>query len=121
MKILLLLKKVNFYLLLLLSVSTGLVKLFQMPEEMVLFRNVHWSDTLIILFGVLQTLCGVLLIPSKTRKVSSLLLAFTYVIATGVVFANNMVEFGVVSILFILMALWSFFSPLVLTTNNTSN
>ena len=91
-------------LLILLSLATGITKLIQMPEEMELFRNAGFSDTLTILFGVVQVIGGIMLIPARTRSYGALLMAITFVIASVVVFMNGMTTFGLVSILFIVLA-----------------
>lgn len=91
-------------LLILLSVSTGVTKLIQMPEEMELFRHAGFSDTLTIFFGVIQVIGGLLLIPGQTRRYGALVMAITFVIATIVVFLKGMVAFGLFSILFIALA-----------------
>lgn len=106
--------KVVLVLLIMLSISTGLVKLARMDEEMILFRNAGWSDVLIVLFGVVQLIGGLLLLPAKTRKNGALLMTFTYLIATIVVFMNEMWTFGVVSILFIAMAFIIYKRPIQL-------
>ena len=111
MKVLL---KVILVLLILLSISTGIVKLAKMEEEMILFRNAGWDDLLIIIFGAVQFLGGFMLLPYKTRKNGALLMSITYVIATIVVFINQMWVFGFVSILFIIMALVIYKSPIQL-------
>lgn len=96
---------INRILLTLLSVSTGAVKLAQMEAEMIIFREIGWPDGLTIVFGVVQVLGGLLLLPSKTTRVGAWVMLPTYVIATGVVFANGMIAFGIGSLLFIGMAL----------------
>lgn len=96
--------KIILVLLILLSISTGLVKIAQMDEEMVLYRGAGWSDLLIILFGVIQLIGGLMLLLVKTRKNGALLMTLTYIIATVVVFINQMWIFGITSILFIAMS-----------------
>ncbi len=95
-------------LLILLSISTGVVKLFQMEEEMKLFRDAGIGDTLTILFGVVQTIGGIMLIVPKTRKLSAGIMAITFTIATIIVFINGMMAFGFSSILFIALAVYQY-------------
>lgn len=89
-----------------LSIMTGAVKLAQMEEEMVLFRSIGFSDAVTMAFGALQLAGGLLLLPSKTTRTGAWLMAPTFLFATGVLFANGMVPFGVVSLLFIAMAVF---------------
>lgn len=96
--------RINFVLLTLLGISTGLVKLFSMEEEMVLFRHVGFSDGATMLFGALQLLAGLALVHSKTRRTGAVLLIPTFAFATYALFANGVMPFAPLSILFVLMA-----------------
>ena len=95
---------INRVLLTLLSISTGAVKLAQMDAEMVIFRNIGFPDVATILFGVVQLVGGLLLIPNKTTRLGAWVMLPTFAFATLVLFVNRMIPFGVSSILFIAMA-----------------
>ncbi|MCA9691111.1 MAG: DoxX family protein [Nannocystaceae bacterium] len=95
---------VNRVLLTLLSISTGAVKLARMEAEMVIFREIGFSDGVTIAFGVVQLIGGLLLLPEKTTRLGAWIMLPTFVFATGVVFANGMIPFGVSSLLFVAMA-----------------
>lgn len=110
--------KINLLLLILLSFSTAIVKLVQMPAEMTLFRNAGFSDTLTMAFGGAQLLGAILLVPFKTRKSGALVMMLTFAIATAILFVNKMIPFGVFSILFIAMATWVYRNPIKLVNKN---
>lgn len=95
---------VNRVALTLLSISTACVKLARMEDEMVIFRTVGFSDAMTVAFGVVQLAGGLLLLPPKTTRVGAWVMAPTFLFATGVLFANGMVPFGVASLLFPAMA-----------------
>jgi len=95
---------INRVLLTLLSISTGAVKLARMEDEMRIFREVGFSDPLIIAFGVVQLIGGLLLIHNRTSRTGAWIMLPTFALATGVAFANGMIPFGVASLLFIAMA-----------------
>ena len=95
---------INRVLLTLLSISTGAVKLARMEDEMRIFLEAGFSETLIVAFGVLQLVGGILLIPNRTSRIGAWVMLPTFAVATGVVFINGMVPFGVASLLFIAMA-----------------
>ena len=97
---------VNKILLILLGMSTGLVKIFKMEAEMKIFRNAGFNDAGIIIFGVVQLLVTILILFPQTLKFGGILLTVTFLIATGVLFKNEMIPFGVFSILFIAMAIF---------------
>ncbi len=98
-------KTILLILLLLLSLATGITKLIQMPEEMELFRGAGFPDWLTLAFGAMQALAGGMLLIQCFQHWAARLLMLSYGIATGVVFANGMMVFGVVSILFIAMCI----------------
>ena len=95
---------INRVLLTLLSISTGAVKLAQMEEEMHIFRVAGSPDWATMAFGAIQVLGGILLIIPKTTRVGAWVMLPTFILATGVLFINEMMAFGVASFLFIAMA-----------------
>lgn len=95
---------INRVLLTLLSIATGAVKLARMEDEMRIFREAGFADGLIIAFGVVQLAGGLLLVPHRTTRLGAWVMLPTFAVATGVLFVNGMVPFGVVSLLFIAMA-----------------
>lgn len=96
--------KINWLLTILLSISTGVFKILQQEADIQLFEKIGFSILLTTLLGIVQLLGGLLLIPSKTRKIGAYVMIPTFLLATIVVFANGMMVFGLVSILFIVMA-----------------
>lgn len=97
---------INRVLLTLLSLNTAIVKLLQMEFEMVIFRNAGLPDVATIAFGVVQLAGGLLLIWNKTTKLGAWVMVPTFVFATGVLFVNAMIPFGVFSLLFVAMAVF---------------
>lgn len=96
--------RINRVLLTVLSIMTGAVKLGKMDEEMVIFREAGFSDPLILVFGFVQLAGGLLLIPNSTTRIGAAVMVPTFLLATGVLFINEMVPFGVFSLLFIASA-----------------
>lgn len=94
----------NRVLLTLLSIMTGAVKLARMEDELVIFRTIGFSDGMTVAFGVVQLVGGLLLLAPKTTRLGAWIMVPTFVLATGVLFANGMIPFGVASLLFIAMA-----------------
>ena len=102
---------INKILLTLLGTSTGLVKIFGMEKEMELFRNAGFSNAATVAFGIVQVAATVLTWFPVTLRAGAFILALTFVVATGVLFKNGMTTFGLVSILFIVMAIFAAFPP----------
>lgn len=95
---------INRVLLTLLSLSTAAVKLARMEAEMLIFRNVGFPDGLTLAFGLLQLVGALLLLLERTTAIGAWIMAVTFVLATGVLFANGMLAFGVASLVFPAMA-----------------
>lgn len=90
----------NRALLILLGTSTGLVKLVQMEEEMQIFEAAGFSTPAILVFGVGQLVAALLLIPPPTVRTGALLAIPFFLVATGVLFVNGLVPFGLFSLSF---------------------
>lgn len=96
--------KINWILTILLSISSGVFKLLQQEADIELFKAIGFNEIMITILGLIQLIGGILLIPSKTRKLGAYIIIPTLIIASIAVFANNLVVFGIVSLLFIAMA-----------------
>ena len=96
--------KVNWVLITLLSISTGIFKISQQEADIELFAAIRFNSTMTTILGVIQLLGGVLMIPNQTRKKGAFIMIPTFMIASAAVFANQQYVFGVVSLLFIGMA-----------------
>lgn len=103
---------IAFGILILLSLSTGITKLIQLPAEMQLFRGAGFSDFWILVFGWLQVAGGLLLIWPMSRKTGAVIMMATFAVASGVVWMSGMTGFFVVSLAFILLATLPFWRQL---------
>lgn len=96
--------KINLYLTALLSIATGIFKIMQQEADITLFEKIGFNATGTTLLGVVQLIGGVLLLISKTRLTGAIIMIITFTLASIAVFANGMLVFGVISLLFIAMA-----------------
>ncbi len=96
--------KINWVLVILLSIATGAFKLSQQPEDIELFSAIGMNATATMILGAIQLIGGILMIPGRTRITGAWIMIPTYVLASIAVFANSMLVFGIVSLLFITMA-----------------
>ena len=87
-----------------LSIATGITKIIQLPAEMDLFQNAGWPVWLILMFGAVQIVGGILIIWLRTRRTGCVTMIATFTIASIVVWQNAMTGFFAVSLLFILLA-----------------
>lgn len=96
--------KINWILTIVLSLATGVFKILQQEEDIALFDKIGFNSVSTTLLGIVQLIGGILLIIPKTRKLGAYVMIPTFVIASVAVFANEMYVFGIVSLLFIVMA-----------------
>ena len=97
--------KINWILTTLLSIATGVFKLMQQKADIDLFQAIGFKPNMVFILGIIQCIGGVLLIPKQTRKYGAFIMIPTFIIASAAVFANHMLVFGMVSILFIIMTI----------------
>jgi hypothetical protein len=96
------LKIINILLLtivVLLSVAAGAAKVMQAPQEMEFLQGFGFSPALIVLFGVVQIIGGILLIPPKTRLPGVILAGLALILSTALIFIGGDMKFGLFSII----------------------
>ena len=81
----------------LLSIAAGLAKVMQTEQEMAFLQSFGLNNAVIIAFGMVQIVGGVLLVPSKTRMFGAVLAASALVISTVLIFTGGNVVFGLLS------------------------
>ncbi len=97
--------RINLILLILLSLSTGVFKIIQQEADVVLFEKIGIGLIATTILGIIQFAGGILLVMPGTRKYGAVVMIPTFVIASVAVFANGMIVFGMVSLLFIVMSI----------------
>ena len=97
--------KINWILTVILSLATGIFKLMQQEADIALFEKIGFNEIGTTILGAIQLVGGILLIMPKTRIWGAYVMIPTFIVASIAVFANGMTVFGVVSVLFIIMAL----------------
>ena len=83
----------------LLSIAAGLAKIMQNPQEMAFLQSVGLSTAVIIVFGTVQVLGGVLLVPPRTRMFGAVLVTFAFFVSVVLIFLSGNVQFALVSLL----------------------
>ena len=83
----------------LLSIAAGGAKLSLVPDEVAFLNQFGFTEGLIIAFGVLQVLGGVLLVVPRARLIGSLICTFGFALSAGLLLAAGNLAFGAVSLL----------------------
>ena len=97
-------RKITWVLLILLGLSTGLVKVMGQPDDVRIFAGLGFTYSMTVAFGALQALAALALLPKRTMNMAAWVLAVSFVVATVGLFVDDKPVFGAVSVLFIVMA-----------------
>jgi len=88
----------------LLSIAAGLAKVMQTQQEMEFLQGLGLSPALIVVFGLVQIVGGILLVPQTTRMVGAILATSALVLSTVLIFVGGNFAFGLFSTLPIALA-----------------
>ena len=110
--------KINWVLTTLLGITTGFFKVLQQEADIQLFDKIGFTPPMTTILGVVQLIAGILLIFKKTRIIGAWTIIPTFIIASTAVFANNLLVFGIVSLLFIVMTLLVLYMEKLNTQNH---
>ena len=104
-----------------LSIAAGLAKVMQTQQEMEFLQGFGLSSALIVAFGLVQILGGVLLVPQKTRLAGAVLATSALVVSTVLIFVGGNLAFGLVSILPIALACVIIYQSVRITHSKSLN
>lgn len=81
----------------LLAVSSGITKILLMPQDVDFFSKYGFSDPLLIAFGSVQLLGGLLLVFMKTRFVGAAIVAVTFLASLALLLMDGNVTVSIVT------------------------
>jgi len=82
-----------------LSVAAGLAKVMRSPQEIEFLQGLGLSIFVIMVFGLIQIIGGVLMAPERTRMPGAVLVTLGFVISTVLIFIGGNVTFGLISVI----------------------
>jgi len=82
----------------LLAVSSGIAKIMQMPQDVEFFGRYGFNSSMVIGFGVLQLVGGVLLVFKKTRITGSVIVFLTFLLSLVFLLLDANLPFSIASI-----------------------
>lgn len=74
-----------------LAVSSGVAKIMLMPQGVTFFGEYGFTNPLLVKFGALQVIGGLMMIFAKTRVIGASAVAVTFVISAGVLISAGSV------------------------------
>ena len=86
-------------LIVLLSVAAGLAKVTQVPQEVEFLTGLGFNPTLILIFGFLQIVGGILTAIPITKLFGSAIVVIGFLVSAALVLVNGNVIFGLISMI----------------------
>lgn len=97
-------KIVNLVLLIILGISSGIAKIMRIPQEMEFFHEeMGFSVTIIVALGIAQVAAAILMLVPRSRTAGAVVLVATLIFSTVVIFMSGNNNFGLFSMIPILM------------------
>jgi hypothetical protein len=81
----------------LLAVSSGITKILLMPQDVNFFGKYGFSDPILIAFGSVQLLGGLLLVFTKTRFAGAAIVAVTFLVSLALLLMEGNVPVSIVT------------------------
>lgn len=82
-----------------LATSSGLAKIMQVPRDVEFFGRYGFNNPMIIGFGALQLLGGVLLVLQKTRVAGSVVVFLTFLLSLVFLLLDGNLPLGIITVL----------------------
>lgn len=93
------LKLIPLVTVILLSLAAGFAKVMLATQEAEFLYGFGLTDSIIVFYGVFQLLSGVLIIPTKTRKMGAACAAISFFVSSTLILVSGTFVFGVVSLI----------------------
>lgn len=89
----------------LLAVSSGITKIMLMQQEVDFFGQYGFSDPILMGFGLIQLVGGLLLVLKRTRFVGAAIVATTFLISLVVILMEGNVPVGIATVIAITLSI----------------
>ncbi|MDX2416331.1 MAG: DoxX family protein [Xanthomonadales bacterium] len=89
--------------LVLLAVSSGVTKILLMQQDVDFFGKYGFSDPILVIYGLVQLIGGLLLVFTKTRFVGAAIVAVTFLISLVVILVEGNIPVGIITVITILL------------------
>ena len=82
----------------LLAVSSGVTKILLMQQEVDFFGKYGFSNPILIAFGLVQLLGGLLLVFTKTRFVGAAIVAVTFLVSLAMLLIEGNIPISIITV-----------------------
>ncbi len=87
-----------------LAISAGITKIMLLQQDVDFFGKYGFTDPILIVYGVVQLIAGILLLLPKTRIAGASLVAITFLISAVVLAMDDNIPVTIVTLIFILLS-----------------
>jgi len=81
----------------LLAVSSGITKILLMPQDVDFFGKYGFSGAILIAFGLVQLLGGLLLVFTKTRFVGAAIVSVTFLVSLAMLLMEGNIPISIIT------------------------
>lgn len=85
--------------LILLAVSSGITKILLMQQDVEFFGKYGFSNPILVTFGLIQLIGGLLLVFSRTRFVGAVVVAITFLVSLVVILMEGNIPVGITTVI----------------------
>lgn len=85
--------------LILLAVSSGITKILLMQQDVEFFGKYGFSNPILVTFGLIQLIGGLLLVFSRTRFVGAVVVAITFLVSLVVILMEGNIPVGIATVI----------------------
>ena len=86
-----------------LAASSGLTKIILRPQDVAFFAQYGFTNPILIAYGAIQLLGGVLLTLSKTRIIGVVLVATTFLISAVILIMAGNMPMAAITLIFVML------------------
>lgn len=85
--------------LILLAVSSGITKILLMQQDVDFFGKYGFSNPILIGYGLVQIVGGLLMMPARTRFVGAVIVAITFLVSLAVILMEGNIPVGIATVI----------------------
>ena len=89
--------------LVLLAVSSGVTKILLVEQDLVFFAKYGFSDPILIAYGLVQLIGGLLLIATRTRFAGAAIVAITFLVSLVLLLIEGNIPVSIITVVAILL------------------
>ena len=82
-----------------LAVSAGITKIMLMQQDVEFFGKYGFTNPILIIYGVVQLLGGILLALPKTRIIGAIIVAITFLISAVILIMENNIPVTIITLI----------------------